>query len=177
MLTCLRFPLVAERLICGDDGTIINALLLILLLQLRVLFDSGNKIESTDFPTDLASPDAPPMPGAVAASTKIVAHTKAPSAEPIANHAAASLRRGENDIVVICRWFQVVEHFIKWFSVVCVLWKVEYVERKIEDVLIQLLNVFFEEEGRYRLDYRGNKVPFKKGNTKLELNVELNKKR
>lgn len=59
---------------------------------------SGNNMVSTVFPTDLARPAAPPTPGAEAANTKTVAHTKAPSAEPRANQAAASLNNGDIDI-------------------------------------------------------------------------------
>lgn len=49
------------------------------------------------------------MPGAVIANTKTVAHTNAPSADPMANQLAASLSSGENDIMYILRcWYREV---------------------------------------------------------------------
>lgn len=64
--------------------------------------ESGKRTASTDLPTERARPEAPPMPGADAARTKMVAHTKAPRAEPTANQVAASFSRGENEFIVIC---------------------------------------------------------------------------
>lgn len=51
---------------------------------------------SNDLPIDRARPDAPPRPGVAAASMNTVTHSSAPSADPSANHTAASLKNGDS---------------------------------------------------------------------------------